>query len=262
MELNLKQTAIELAQRDKFWSADPFPLVVLDNFLPLELVNQLVVEIAANTEFQKSNDYIFARNKFENPSLQHIGPAANALRELLLSTEFAEILSDMYGRELFVDPDFVGGGLHRGGEGSFLDMHVDFGQHPRNKRWIRELNLLLYLNINWQPEYGGHLQLRHKDTGETAAIEPIFNRMVFMQTKSHTFHGYDPISFPSGTYRTSIAAYAYSQAKDDKELDNLLTTTQWAPDSGGPLKKAVAAVTPGLVALKQRLFGSSTAKKK
>jgi len=262
MELNLSQTSLKRAQRNEFWSANPFPLLVLDNFLPLELANQLLVEIAGNTEIRKSNDYIFARNKFENPSLQHIGPAAVSLRELLLSIEFAEVLSDMYGRELFVDPDFVGGGLHRGGEGSFLDMHVDFGQHPRNKRWIRELNLLLYLNVDWQPEYGGHLQLRHKDTGETAAIEPIFNRMVLMQTKAHTFHGYNPISFPSGTYRTSIAAYAYSQAKDDKELDNLLTTTQWAPDTGGPLKIAVAAVTPGLVALKQRFFGSSTAKKK
>lgn len=262
MELNLEQTPIRTALKEDFWRAHPFPLLVLDNFLPDDAAHQLLAEIAANTALQKSNDYIFAKNKFENPALQDVGPAARAVRQLLLSPQFSDAITGIYGRELFVDPEFVGGGLHRGGEGSYLDMHVDFGLHPRHRRWIRELNLLLYLNEAWQPQYGGHLQLRHKDTGETAAIEPRFNRMVLMQTKSFTFHGYKAISFPPGRYRTSIAAYAYSEARDDNELENLLTTTQWAPEDGGALKKAVAAVTPGLVTLKQRVFGSATAKKK
>ena len=174
----------------------------------------------------------------------------------------AETLTIIYGTRVFVDPDFVGGGLHRGGEGSFLDMHTDFNLHPLNRRWIRELNVLLYLNKEWQPEYEGRLDLRHAHTGETASIEPVFNRLVLMLTKDFTLHGYKPINFPTGQFRTSIATYAYSEAGINDDLADLRTTTTWFPESGGAMKSMVAKVTPKLVALKQKFFGSSTARKR
>jgi hypothetical protein len=262
MKLPLSDTRFDERAAASFATAAPFPLVVVDDFLPAPVAEGLLAEIGRCQSFEKSNDYIFAKNKFENPRLEQLGPSGDALRTLLLSDDFAQALSRMYGRTLFVDAAFTGGGLHRGGEGSYLDMHVDFGLHPGHREWIRELNLLLYLNKDWRPEYGGHLQLRHGTTGETAAIEPRFNRMVMMITKDYTFHGYRPIAFPPGTFRTSIAAYAYSLAVSAEETANLLTTTQWDPEGGGALKKAVAKVTPGLVAVKQKLFGSATARKK
>lgn len=179
----------------------------------------------------------------------------------MLSPEFGAVLGQMYGKPLTVDPDFVGGGLHRGGEGSFLDMHTDFNLHPKNRTWIRELNILLYLNKDWRPEYGGSLDLRNSRTEMTGSIEPLYNRLVLMLTKDHTFHGYKPISFPEGAYRTSIASYAYSIATNESELENLKTTTTWVPEQGGIIKSVIARATPALVTLKQRLFGSATANK-
>lgn len=262
MNLSLKETAFQGELAVQFANGKPLPLVMLDNFLPREFADGLLAEIQANTDFQKSNDYIFAKNKFESSQIERLGPYGESLRKLLLSREFADALSQMYGKPLIVDPEFVGGGLHRGGEGSFLDMHTDFGLHPRNRLWIRELNILLYLNKDWHPDYGGCLDLRNSHNNATASIEPYFNRLVVMLTKDFTFHGYKPIRFPPGTYRTSIATYAYSEAASYKDVSSLKTTTTWMPETGGPMKKFIARFTPSLVMLKQHLFGSTTAKKK
>lgn len=260
--VSFSDTAIQHVDHHSFSSAVPFPLLVVDDFLPVATADAIFSEVTRNDDLRKSNDYIFAKNKFENPDLEAIGSATRAFRNLMLSDEVAAFLSDLYGKTVFVDPEFVGGGLHRGGQGSFLDMHVDFGLHPKNRLWIRELNILFYLNKHWDPSFGGNLELRNGRTGKTLSVEARFNRLVIMLTKDFTFHGYRPIRFPPGTFRTSIAAYAYSQAMGTQDTEHLRTTTVWLPEGGGILKAAVARATPALVTLKQRLFGSSTARKK
>lgn len=263
MQLTIMDTALSRPDlRDVYLSGKPFPVAILDDFLPLKMADGLLAEIECDQDYRKSNDYIFAKNKFESPRIESLGPIGQSLRDFLLSSPAAEALSRMYGRPIFVDPDFVGGGLHRGGEGSFLDMHVDFNLHPRHRRWVRDLNILLYLNKDWQPAYGGCLDLRNSITGETVAIEPRFNRMVLMLTKDFTFHGYKPIAFPPGRFRISIATYAYHEAQSDEDVASLRTTTLWVPDGGGLAKTWTAKFVHKLVPIKQRLFGSSTAKKK
>ena len=262
MNLNLDSTSFRGDFSERFYAGHPFPLLTIDNFLPKDFSNELFSEIQKDSNFQKSSDYIFAKNKFESPKIENLGPCGSALKEYMGSSEFAQQLSLMYGKPIFVDPDFVGGGLHRGGAGSFLDMHTDFNLHPINNFWIRELNILLYLNKDWKPEYGGSLDLRNSKNNLTASVEPIFNRLVLMKTNNFTFHGYKPISFPEGTFRTSIATYAYTLAHDNYEIENLKTTTTWIPENASFFKKIVAKLTPSLVLCKQRLFGSSTAKRR
>lgn len=263
MSLSITDTGLNRRNlQSEFLAGHPFPLLIIDNFLPETFANGVVEEIAVYQEFRKSNDYIFAKNKFENPGIDKLGPNGAAIKALLLSSGMAKALADLFGHRIFVDPDFVGGGLHRGGVGSFLDMHADFNLHPQNRRWVRELNILLYLNKDWKPEYGGSLDLRHAKSRETASIEPHFNRLVLMLTKDFTLHGYKPINFPAGQYRTSIATYAYSEAATEEEVAELRTTTTWVPEGSGQLKSLVSKVTPQLVALKQKLLGSSTARKK
>lgn len=246
----------------KFAEAKPFPVLIIDNFLPIEVAEGIIEEINYYDNFKKSRDYIFAKNKFEYPEIENLGLWSASLKEMLLSQDMAEILTSIYGKPVFVDPAFIGGGLHRGGDGSYLDMHADFGRHPTQERWVRELNILLYLNKNWSKDFGGSLDLRHATTGECLSIEPLFNRLVIMLTKDFTLHGYKPIKFPTGTFRTSIAAYAYSEASSTEKIDNYRTTTTWVPEHGGLFKMLVAKFTPLLVSYKQRFMGSKTAKRK
>ncbi len=261
MDIPLSSTSFHKASKQAFINANPFPMVVVDNFLPEEVAEGLTTEIEKFDSYKKSNDYIFAKNKYEDSDFGVIGEYSIALHNLYLSSEFSTALSKLCGKDVFVDNDFVGGGLHRGGEASFLDMHVDFGLHPKNARWVRELNILLYLNKGWLPKYGGNLELRNGRSGQTHSVEPLYNRLVVMLTKDYTYHGYKPISFPQGTFRTSIAAYAYFEAQDRKETRRLLTTTKWKPKDAGITKKIVAKVAPSIVAFKQKILGSSTARK-
>ena len=245
-----------------FSSAFPFEHVVIDNFCFPEKLRSAcdAIRSSQNISKNKSKDYIFAKNKFEKANFDSIHLGFKKLKEELLSDRFSDWVSKLTNEDIFIDPDFHGGGLHQGGKGSFLDMHADFNYHPEKLNWFRNINILIYLNENWMQSYGGSLKLRdgREKNSETITIEPIFNRAVIMFTRGHTLHGYDPISFPDNTFRTSIAAYGYTLKKNKGSL----RTTTWFPERGGKLKSFLGKHTPKLVALKTRLFGSGTSRNK
>ncbi|WBH15096.1 2OG-Fe(II) oxygenase [Sphingomonas radiodurans] len=245
--------------RLQYRDASPFEHLVIDGFLTRDGLNTIRKEGFFKTASTKesSSDFLFAKNKIENPRIEHISGSTRVIREELLSDRFRLALSRIVSMDLFVDPSFTGGGLHQGGKGSFLEMHADFTRHPLKKEWIRELNILLYLNKDYEESWGGCLDLQHAETGEKASISPVENRAVIMLTKRHTLHGYKPIRFPSDRFRTSIAAYAYTI--DDGTRDVEYASTTWIPQSR--LKRALATVLNPLVITKQKLLGSRTARR-
>jgi Rps23 Pro-64 3,4-dihydroxylase Tpa1-like proline 4-hydroxylase len=249
--------------RKTFHSNNPYEHVVIDDFLEnqtyVELKNEIIHYLhTENKSLAKSRDYMFARNKFEIPHFEVIGNRCAALHKFLLSEEFGNELSDMWGRKLIVDPTFHGGGVHAGGKNSFLDMHTDFAWHPNVENWRRRLNILLYLNADWKDTYGGQLKLRHLDesNSKSISIEPLGNRLVVMRTDDYTVHGYDTITFPDGEYRISIACYAY-EPTEFRANNNSEITTKWYP-SQGSIRKAIAPVMHHVVGWKKALFGSKT----
>jgi Rps23 Pro-64 3,4-dihydroxylase Tpa1-like proline 4-hydroxylase len=245
--------------RSTFESAAPYPHLVIDDFLHAASYRDVLSQLPMPREGQKSSDYMFARNKFENPLFDQASRVLADLRAELVGERFREFLRNVYGKPVFVDEDFVGGGLHQGGKGSFLDMHADFSRHPVHREWVRELNILLYLNDGYAEEWGGHLDMRNAEDDRCSKIAPIGNRLVVMLTKAHTLHGYKPISFPEGRLRTSIAAYAYTSDADFEAVPD--RSTLWRPEDSGITKRAASWIMPALVGVKRRLFGSSTAKR-
>jgi hypothetical protein len=241
--------------RMDFLLAKPFPHLVIDGFCEKEKLEQLLVEMPEIST--KSRDYVFAANKFEKSRFSEISALYKELYDDLLSDRFSDFLKFITNENVFVDPAFHGGGIHQGKKGSFLDMHIDFNYHPLHADWYRTLNLLLYVNKDWDPAYGGQLQLEDLRTGETKAIGIPFNRMVIQLTGKHTLHGYHKTNFPDGKYRTSIAGYAYTIHKHRIEKPR---TTDWHPGDGEPVKKLLAKIYDPAVKVKNRLFGSSTAK--
>jgi Rps23 Pro-64 3,4-dihydroxylase Tpa1-like proline 4-hydroxylase len=254
LEQNIEQLAIN------FQSAEPFPLVVIDDFADRTKLEKMMTTfpIPGQKKINKSRDYIFAKNKYEKANFRDISDECSEIYQDLISPRFQKSLCAITKQDVFVDPEFHGGGIHQGGKGSFLDMHVDFNYHPLNKNWFRNLNILLYLNQNWQQEYKGKLKLRNLKTGKSTEIEPLFNRCVIMFTRDYTLHGYDSIAFPEGQYRRSIASYAYSLENNPQEQ----RSTVWMPDNSSSLKKAIGKYWPTIVKVKTSLFGSGTAKNK
>lgn len=246
----------------QFLDADPFEHIVIDNFCDAARLREALSSVP-NPEVvgsNKSRDYIFAKNKFEKADFDALCPEFAELKAELLSTRFESWISALTGQEIFIDPGFHGGGIHQGGKGSFLDMHVDFNYHPVNPSWFRNINILIYLNEDWQDPYAGQLKLAdgRKNSLVPSLIEPLFNRAVIMFTRDYTLHGYDPISFPEGKFRRSIAAYGYTQM----EQAGKVRTTVWYPEKGGGIKQFLGRHMPKLVRIKSAFLGSGTNKNK
>lgn len=235
--------------------------VVIDNFLDEESAFSVYSDFPdpVVSNIKKSRDYFFAKNKYERSDFGQCGESLSKLRNELLGTRFKEFLISLTGEDVFIDPNFHGGGIHQGGKNSFLNMHADFNYHPLNNNWFRNLNILIYFNPEWQECYGGELKIINSKTGAQDKISPIFNRCVIMFTRDYTLHGYDKINFPEGTYRRSIAAYAYSLVDSNRDS---VRSTVWYPDDGGIFKKALGKNWPKLVAAKSRFFSSGTGKNK
>jgi Rps23 Pro-64 3,4-dihydroxylase Tpa1-like proline 4-hydroxylase len=239
----------------EFRAAEPFPLLVLDDFLDDAFARSLVDEFPSLEEMPRSRDYVFG-NKHELASVGERGEAARAYRDLMLSDGFRRFLEAATGYEdLFVDPGFFGGGFHQGGDGSYLDMHADFNLHPVHQTWLRTLNVLIYLNPDWKGEWGGDLLVKARPDGEPRRIEPLHNRLVVMTTDEHTLHGYHRMALPVGVTRKSLAAYAYREVGDAAVTRR---TTSWVPEGAGPAKRFLARHYNRAVLAKNRLFGSRT----
>jgi hypothetical protein len=243
--------------RTGYLLAKPFPYLVIDNFCDVAKLEAMYEKIPELNN--KSRDYIFANNKFEKSNYRELGSEFDELYLDLSSERMNDFLSFISNEDVFVDPANHGGGLHQGKKNSFLDMHLDFNYHPLHKGWYRNMNLLLYLNKNWKPEYKGHLKLVDLRTGAEREIEVPFNRMIIQQTRAYTLHGYAMTNFPERTYRTSIATYAYTK---HQYLIEKARTTDWIVKDAKPLKKAIASIYGPAVKIKNKLFGSRTAKNK
>jgi hypothetical protein len=247
------------ARRDdlrlQFLLNKPFPHLVLDGICDDSALRELLAQLPEITT--KSRDYVFAANKFEKSGFHDLSPRCQELYDDLTSDRFRAFLQFISNEDVFVDPAFHGGGIHQGKKNSFLDMHIDFNYHPLHRDWYRCLNLLLYLNPGWAPEYGGELKLEDLRTGAKSSIGISFNRLVIQLTGKHTLHGYDRTSFPEGTCRTSIAGYAYTIHRHRIEKPR---TTDWHVGEQQYAKRVLAWIYDPAVKIKTRIFGSSTAR--
>ena len=147
--------------------------------------------------------------------------------------EFLEGLTTIRG--LIPDPYFIGGGFHETGRGGKLGIHADFRINEQ-LHLHRRLNVIIYLNEQWNPEWGGALELwdRHMKA-KVRELMPVFNRCVVFNTDADSFHGHpDPLSTPEGVLRRSIALYYYTASKEIyNEVPNTSTMYHARPGDDG-----------------------------
>ncbi len=215
------------AHRDEYDSARPFPHVVIDDFLPPEVADRLLDEFPAPGTIPwelyedrgKTKKLAAESPLVMSPYTRHVLAEFNSGS----AVEFLEALTGIEG--LIPDPYCVGGGLHQIERGGFLKVHADFNRHPR-LRLDRRLNLLLYLNRDWDDAYGGHLELWDAATKTCVKkVLPTFNRCVVFSTTDEALHGHpDPLACPETRTRKSIALYYYSSGRPEEERSAAHTT--------------------------------------
>jgi hypothetical protein len=206
--------------RESYESADPFPHVVIDNFLPEEALDRVRTEIPKPGDIRWIEFEDARGKKLASKAETQLGPATRFLLYQLNSSVFVDFLEELTGISgLVPDPHFWGGGVHQIIPGGFLKIHADFNRHPRLKL-DRRLNFLLYLNRDWREQWGGHLELWDRNMTECRKkILPVFGRCVIFSTTDFANHGHpDPLACPEGETRKSLALYYYSNGRPREEI--------------------------------------------
>lgn len=227
----------------RFNDAVPYRHVVIDNLLRPETALALSQQFPS-IEQMKTRYNGINEKKAEHSEFDSLPKEFGQLKQLLFSKEFIALVEGLTGiKELLVMDDRYGFGLHQGGNGSFLDIHIDYNLHPGSKKQ-RRLNFLIFLNEEWKEEWGGMLQLWDASVSRcVTAIAPAFNRCVLFECSEISFHGYNQIQCPPEVTRKSFYTYYFSEPATNLRFHD--TVFKPLPQDSA-LKKATVTAKEGL----------------
>lgn len=210
-----EEQAFEIGQShmDDYAFAEPFCHAVIDDFLPTDLAEQILEHFPSD---KKAHDKIYQKGYGGQYKRQVMPADCDEFTRNLFGffnasamLNFLEGITNIQG--LLPDPYFAGAGFHEISTGGLLGIHADFRVNE-GLQLIRRVNVLIYLNKDWQDVYGGKLELWDKSMhNKVKEIAPLFNRCVIFNTDADSFHGHpEPLNTPPDITRKSIALYYYT----------------------------------------------------
>ena len=223
--------------RKEYWNSQPFHHVVIDNFWSEDFAMKIASELP-NYETEKVDA------KYDNPiekkrTIQDwVKFETNTYRafSFLVSESFSFFISSVINEpNLVADFGLHGGGIHMHQAGDYLNAHYDYDIHPK-MGMQRKINIIIYMQPDWQDEWGGNLGLWSHDP-ETdqpkeiiKSIVPKFNRAVIFDTTQNSWHGVtEGIFCPPGVYRKSLAAYYLIPVKPTYNVENARKKALFVP---------------------------------
>ncbi len=219
---------------EDYANADPFPHIVLDDFLPAGLPAQILANFPTG---ERASDGVFNIGYGGEHKRQIMPEDCNRFSREVFQffnsrpvLQFLEGLTGISG--LLPDPYYQGGGFHEITRGGRLGVHADFRINPQ-LHVQRRLNLLIYLNPEWDDAWAGQLELWSRDMKNCVKrVSPLLNRCVVFSTEADTWHGHpDPLLVPDGVTRRSMALYYYSASHAVyEETPNVSTMYMARPD--------------------------------
>ena len=217
--------------RSNYALANPFPHIVIDDFIPKDLAIQCYNQMSQHEDWMFDSMMGYPEderdsqvNKWWTPydsdsknKIESDMPAVWKCLQYFNSRPFILFLENLTGiKDLIADVDFEGGGIHKIKNGGRLELHSDYNKHPNKDIW-RRINLLLYLTPNWN--YNGHLDLYEKEPlVKVKSILPTFNRAVIFNTTDDSIHGHPiPLICPDEVSRYSFALYYFTKDRPEHE---------------------------------------------
>lgn len=160
--------------------------------------------------------------------------AIQSLYDTLSADGFLDLLEQITEKQgLAWDDTMHAAGLCVATKGGKLDLHRDANLHP-NKHWRRALTVVLFLNEEWQADWGGNLELWSERDGQPfgleKSIEPKLGRLLIFDPNG--YHGYpEPLTCPEGIERKTLQAFYWCQAEN---TDNGRKRALFAPRPHDP----------------------------
>lgn len=206
-----------------FTHAKPFKHVVIDDFFELGFCQKMLDQFPEFKNQDAIDENQTLGKKAVVQTVAQIGSAYKQLDKMVQSAEFLKFVETITGIPgLKYDPHYIGGGTHNNLDGQELDPHVDFTHHPLTTSH-RRLNLIVYLNHQWEKAWGGNIEF-HKnprlnpEKDQITSVLPLFNRAVIFETHNHSWHGFAPIQLPPDQKhlsRKSFALYYYTDKRQE-----------------------------------------------
>ena len=202
------------SQLHTYGKEGPFDHVVIDDFFETDFANALANEFPdINSEIWHGYDNPL-EVKFTNNIWNFFPEKTYKLFSYLNSDAFLTYLSQnlLGGTKLYSDPGLNGGGWHVHKAGGKLNTHLDYSLHPKLSLQ-RKLNIIIYMNPNWQKDWGGALGFWDNKNAECPgdlikSVWSKFNRAVIFDTTQNSWHGLpDELKCPEEETRKSLAAY-------------------------------------------------------
>lgn len=199
----------------EFDAGVPFRHLVIEKFLEPEFARRAAASFPSFREASEIGfgfNFVNERKKIQISDSSAFPEPIAHLHRRLASPEFLADLEYITGiPRLHADATLAGGGMHVTGPHGRLDVHVDFNYSPE-RDLHRRLNVLVYLNDQWNEAWGGEVELwdervrrRHR------SVSPVLGRCVLFETSEISFHGVQPLRCPPDRTRQSFAAYYYTR---------------------------------------------------
>lgn len=219
----------------EFRQAKPFRHVAIDHFLDADDCDALLRDFPVFDAKGATNELGLVGRKAVVEHVTDISPFYRTFYKYINSEPFLAAMSELTGiADLIADKTLFGGGTHNNLSGQGLDVHIDFNIDERFMLH-RRINLLIYLNKEWEEAWGGAIEL-HSDPknptlDEVASFLPLFNRAIIFETNEYSWHGFRRIQLPPDKQhlsRKSFSIYLYTK---DRPADEVLAphTTFYLP---------------------------------
>jgi len=209
---------IERLEREKgrlletYMAAKPYPHLVVDGLWDSEVLTRIISEFPRKSQRDWVSYETTHELKQTSRGLFGLSPFTQLFMMEVCSPRFLRVLGEITGhQDLVADPLFHGGGLHESFRGGWLNLHTDWRQHPMLPL-ARRLNMIIYLNKDWDPAWGGAIELWNPGATEAGAkTDCLFNRTLIFPTTDTSLHGFPgPIACPENVTRKSISLFYWT----------------------------------------------------
>ena len=215
--------ALGLAQREQYRCAAPYAHAVFDDFLGAACAQQLAARFPgpehAGWLRRDYREQSARMGQLQRTGFEGVAPVVRHLLAELSGMAFLDFLTALTGIDgLIADPHFRGAGPSLTLPGGHLALHADFNR-DRTRHLERKLTVIYYLGTDWQPEWGGALELWDEARTRCAASYlPVADRLIVMTHGDTFWHGHPhPLACPEGRFRASVAAYYYVATAPDEQ---------------------------------------------
>ena len=203
--------------RGAYLQAAPYPHAVFEGFIGEELARGLAAAFpTAEHAGWTGKDYPEQRRlgQLGRTGFEGVDARLRHLLAELSGMAFIDFLEGLTGVSgLIADPHFRGAGPTLTPAGGYLALHSDFNR-DRARHLARRVTVLYYLGEDWQPSWGGALELW--DDARTrceASYLPNLDRLVVMANADAHWHGHpSPLACPPDRCRKVVSAYYYTAA--------------------------------------------------